>query len=260
MSVFTTSQRNILQRRARMATLPLPVRPTRAPEEESGSLDWSRVEVRMSSRKLDDLVDLVEDDLILKDKQCSICLEGFSKTCERDQLSIRPRTCEYHLFHLGCIQSWLKTNASCPLCRTQLIIVTGFQPQGLDHKLSVATDTTPLPGHDECRTIKVWFHFEPSLQATDAPLPGEAHDGFDMITYLPDNNEGQEVLRLLRLAWKRRLLFRIGFNPVTKRMNRIVSNGLDLKYAREGGILRGGYPDPSYLSRLKSDLREIGVK
>ncbi|KAL8132428.1 hypothetical protein AgCh_008068 [Apium graveolens] len=46
---------------------------------------------------------------------CAVCLCEFS---ENDKLRLLP-TCS-HAFHLGCIDTWLLSNSSCPLCRGAL--------------------------------------------------------------------------------------------------------------------------------------------
>jgi E3 ubiquitin-protein ligase ATL6/9/15/31/42/55 len=43
---------------------------------------------------------------------CAVCLAPFEDT---DHLRLLPR-CR-HAFHLGCVDRWLESNASCPLCR-----------------------------------------------------------------------------------------------------------------------------------------------
>ncbi|CAN4109438.1 unnamed protein product [Withania somnifera] len=44
---------------------------------------------------------------------CSICLADYKN---KDMLRLLP-DCE-HLFHLKCVDPWLKLNSSCPVCRT----------------------------------------------------------------------------------------------------------------------------------------------
>ena len=54
--------------------------------------------------------------------ECSICLLPF----EEDE-QVTPLPCpSRHCFHQSCITEWLKTNASCPLCRTE-ITAEGFK-------------------------------------------------------------------------------------------------------------------------------------
>lgn len=223
----------------------------------------------MSSRKLEDLVEVVEPSALPADAQCSICMDALwdAKYTEdfRTQpegtahMPTRPRVCADHVFHLGCLRTWLKDKPSCPLCRQQLVVLTGYQPQTEGSEMTVLRDPRPLPDHAGSGTLVVQFFVAAGVQDLDCPLPGEPFGALRFTTYLPDNPEGEEVVRLLRLAWNRRLLFRMGMNPATGRVDRLVLNGFELKTQRTGGFAGNGYPDPSYLSRLKSDLREVGV-
>lgn len=45
-------------------------------------------------------------------QSCSICLEEFATDD-----SVRTLPC-LHIFHLSCVDTWLSTNASCPVCKT----------------------------------------------------------------------------------------------------------------------------------------------
>ena len=223
----------------------------------------------MSSRKLEDLVELVPPNQLPADAKCSICMDALWEdrytadfTSQPEgvaHLPTKPRICADHVFHMGCLKQWLKANPSCPLCRCQLVVLTGYQPQTEGSTMTVDRDAAPLPGCEPGGTLVVRFFVADGVQDLDCPLPGERFAALRFVTYLPDNPEGVEVVRLLAIAWNRRLLFRIGFNPATGRMDRLVLNGLELKTQRTGGLLAGGYPDASYLSRLKADLREVGV-
>ncbi|XP_071722069.1 E3 ubiquitin-protein ligase ATL4-like [Rutidosis leptorrhynchoides] len=46
---------------------------------------------------------------------CAVCLSKFEAN---DQLRLLPLCC--HAFHLECIDTWLATNQTCPLCRSPL--------------------------------------------------------------------------------------------------------------------------------------------
>ncbi|KAM0002343.1 putative transcription factor C2H2 family [Helianthus debilis subsp. tardiflorus] len=46
---------------------------------------------------------------------CAVCLSEF---CESDRLRLLP-TCS-HAFHIHCIDTWLQSNSTCPLCRNAL--------------------------------------------------------------------------------------------------------------------------------------------
>lgn len=47
---------------------------------------------------------------------CAVCLCQFS---DNDQLRLLPTCC--HAFHINCIDMWLLSNSSCPLCRGALV-------------------------------------------------------------------------------------------------------------------------------------------
>ncbi|KAK4754425.1 hypothetical protein SAY87_002529 [Trapa incisa] len=52
-------------------------------------------------------------DGLVEETDCSVCLSEFE---EEESLRLLPK-CN-HAFHLPCIDRWLKSNASCPLCRS----------------------------------------------------------------------------------------------------------------------------------------------
>ncbi|KAF8648856.1 hypothetical protein HU200_064557 [Digitaria exilis] len=50
-------------------------------------------------------------------EDCPVCLQDFNA----DE-TLRAMPCA-HAFHYHCISQWLRRNASCPLCRHQLLLV-----------------------------------------------------------------------------------------------------------------------------------------
>ena len=50
----------------------------------------------------------------LKEQTCNICLEEFSLGQE-----MRKLDCS-HCFHKGCVDRWLATVASCPVCKREI--------------------------------------------------------------------------------------------------------------------------------------------
>ncbi|XP_018730918.2 NEP1-interacting protein 1 [Eucalyptus grandis] len=66
-------------------------------------------------------IDITEDHLMDSSgniNSCSICLQDFE--CE-DVAWRLPNCC--HLFHLHCIDKWISTQRSCPLCRSPIVQV-----------------------------------------------------------------------------------------------------------------------------------------
>ncbi|KAG7589846.1 Zinc finger RING-type [Arabidopsis suecica] len=52
--------------------------------------------------------------------ECPVCLNEFE---DDETLRLIPKCC--HVFHPGCIDAWLRSHATCPLCRADLVPVPG---------------------------------------------------------------------------------------------------------------------------------------
>lgn len=50
----------------------------------------------------------------MRDPSCSICLMGFGEDSSVNVLACR------HIFHVGCLDEWLKRAQNCPLCRSTI--------------------------------------------------------------------------------------------------------------------------------------------
>ena len=230
--------------------------------------DWQRVECRESSRNIHDIVNLIDVSEIKSDTKCPICMDDlWPESYKVDflnqpegsgHLPAKPVVCD-HSFHLDCLKQWIATNPICPLCREPMVILTGYQPDTEGSRIVINNSPNSLPGF-ECSTIVIRFEIVGGVQGILQPLPGEKFQDFVFETYLPNNSEGKEVLRLLKIAWDRKLLFRIGYNPQTKKYDKVILNGLEMKTRRDGGMISNGYPDVSYMSRLKSDLGELSIR
>ena len=133
-------------------------------------------------------------------------------------------------------------------------------------------------------TIYIDYQFPAGKQGKEHPHPGQHYGADHRAAYLPDTHEGREVLRLFKLAWRRRLLFNIGKSlTVGGDQDRIIWNGIHhvrsaatmqpaafvtlccpLLYALQktntaGGPASFGYPDPTYFTRVKEELAQKGV-
>lgn len=58
-------------------------------------------------------------DGLIEGTECAVCLSEFE---ENEALRLLPK-CS-HAFHLPCIDTWLKSHSSCPLCRAIIITNT----------------------------------------------------------------------------------------------------------------------------------------
>src|SRR5690606_31272389 len=93
----------------------------------------------------------------------------------------------------------------------------------------------------------------------DHPNPGHPYAGTSRIAYLPDTEEGRRILKLLKIAFQRRLVFTIGTSVTTGASNFVVWNGIHHKTRPCGGPTYYGYPDPTYFNRVTMELAAKGV-
>lgn len=149
------------------------------------------------------------------------------------------------------------TNQSIRRQFRQEKLLLGNQPLGY---MTWRTESRKsLPGYEGCGTIVLTFNFQGGIQDPEHPNPGERFGEFLCAAYLPDNVTGKEVCNLLVRAFNGCLIFTIGKCPATSEDNKIVRNGIELKTGRAGGPACCGYPDPSYLERVKKQLADKGI-
>lgn len=67
------------------------------------------------------------------------------------------------------------------------------------------------------------------------PNPGKRYEGTSRTAYLPNNAEGQKVLRLLKESFKRKLTFTIGRSRTTGCDNVVTWNDIHHKTCTHGG-------------------------
>lgn len=178
---------------------------------------------------------------------CAICL---SKIKDRKSLKC------LHSFCSECIDCLFRSKPACPICNTFHGVYTGTQPEGT---MTVSRSWQSLPGHDRCGTICILYNFPAGIQGPEHPNPGVRYSRTSRTAFLPANEEGEKVLRLLRKAFDRRLIFTVGRSVTTGLNNVITWNDIHHKTNMEGGPQCFGYPDPEYLSRVQEELRLKGV-
>ena len=128
--------------------------------------------------------------------------------------------------------------------------MTGDQPDGT---MTVNLDKNMVCQGYHRGTIIISYHF-PSGKRN-----GKAYTGTSRTAYLPNTPEGNEVLELLREAFNRKLTFTVGRSVTTGLDNQVVWNGIHHKTNTSGGASHFGYPDPTYLTRVKEELAFKGI-
>ena len=89
-----------------------------------------------------------------------------------------------------------------------------------------------LPGFEGCGTFVLTFTFYDGIQSSEHPSPGAMYKGMSCIAYLPDTQEGSQVLKLLRKAFDARLVFTVSKSALDL-PGQVALNGVELKTSAE---------------------------
>ncbi|GFR70923.1 E3 ubiquitin-protein ligase DTX3L [Elysia marginata] len=177
-------------------------------------------------------------------EECGVCLN--------DKFVRQPLACCNGIVCITCA----KKVPRCPFCRTPFVLITGNQPRG---RMKIALmPSQKLKGYEEFGSYTITYCFPSGRQGPEHPDPGETFAAVERKAYLPATTEGNKVLRLLRVAFLRRLTFTIGVSLTTGKKGVITWNGILHKTSlKEGNCY--GYPDCHYLWSVTEDLADLGV-
>ncbi|ESW05858.1 hypothetical protein PHAVU_011G215400 [Phaseolus vulgaris] len=86
----------------------------------------------------------------VKDTQCSVCLLDYQS---EDRLQQIP-ACG-HTFHMGCIDLWLATHTTCPLCRFSLLTIAKSSTQTSDLQSQNNEETQAVEASESRSTMHI---------------------------------------------------------------------------------------------------------
>uniref|UniRef100_A0A8C9Z759 E3 ubiquitin-protein ligase n=1 Tax=Sander lucioperca TaxID=283035 RepID=A0A8C9Z759_SANLU len=168
-----------------------------------------------------------------------------------------------HQYHFQCLVAMYNNgnkdgSLQCPTCKTIYGVKTGNQPAG---KMEYHVIPHSLPGHPDCKTIRIIYNVPPGLQGPEHPNPGKPFTarGFPRHCYLPDSERGRKVLRLLLVAWDRRLIFSVGTSSTTGESDTVIWNEVHHKTEFGSNLTGHGFPDPGHLDNVLEELRAQGI-
>ncbi|XP_058802772.1 protein deltex isoform X2 [Phymastichus coffea] len=194
-------------------------------------------------------------------ESCPICLGT------PEPLTVELTRCRHRL-HLACLNAMLSSQRDpnhrhpvyiqCPVCRMIYGEKRGNQPPGT---MNWTRLSRCLPGYPNTKTIQITYDIPSGIQGPEHPHPGQTYYavGFPRVCYLPDTEHGRRVLRLLQIAFERRLIFTIGRSVTTGREDVVTWNGIHHKTELGPSTSGHGYPDVTYLDRTISELASHGV-
>uniref|UniRef100_A0A3Q2EKM9 E3 ubiquitin-protein ligase n=1 Tax=Cyprinodon variegatus TaxID=28743 RepID=A0A3Q2EKM9_CYPVA len=168
-----------------------------------------------------------------------------------------------HQYHFQCLVAMYNNgnkdgSLQCPTCKTIYGVKTGNQPAG---KMEYHVIPHSLPGHPDCKTIRIIYNIPPGIQGPEHPNPGKPFTarGFPRHCYLPDSERGRKVLRLLLVAWDRRLIFSVGTSSTTGESDTVIWNEVHHKTEFGSNLTGHGFPDPGHLDNVLEELRAQGI-
>lgn len=206
------------------------------------------------------------------EEDCTICMEalvgpsgykgpGVASVSRAESVG-RLAQCG-HLYHMQCLVAMYNNgnkdgSLQCPTCKTIYGVKTGNQPPG---KMEYHVIPHSLPGHPDCKTIRIIYNIPPGIQGPEHPNPRKPFTarGFPRHCYLPDNEKGRKVLRLLLLAWDRRLIFSVGTSSTTGESDTVIWNEVHHKTEFGSNLTGHGFPDSGYLANVLEELKAQGI-
>ena len=132
---------------------------------------------------------------------CSYCcrlLDDQEQVC-------RPLNCT-HVFDEKC---WKRTNSRCMACDVAFLEKRGSCPTGV---MIVEGSSSFCLGFDETNSegsILITYHVARGIQKEYHPEPDREHPSLTYTGLLPENELGREVLKRLKCAWQRGLIFTV---------------------------------------------------
>ncbi|NWR54732.1 DTX1 ligase, partial [Bucorvus abyssinicus] len=206
------------------------------------------------------------------DEDCTICMERLVTSSGYEGVlshrGIKPELVGKlgkcgHMYHLLCLLAMYNNgnkdgSLQCPTCKAIYGEKTGTQPPG---KMEFHLIPHSLPGYTNSKTIRIVYDIPTGIQGPEHPNPGKKFTarGFPRHCYLPDNEKGRKVLKLLIVAWDRRLIFTIGTSNTTGESDTVVWNEIHHKTEFGSNLTGHGYPDPNYLDNVLAELLAQGV-
>ena len=157
---------------------------------------------------------------------CSVCLR---------EPSINPvkMPCCQRIVCKACRDQVIQTSPYCAICQHRLQPAVGKQPidATMSHSVSLFSS---LPGYPDVGTIIITYHVPEGTQTREHPNPGRQYSSITRKAYLPDNDEGREVLQLLRRAFDARIIFTVAAMEVSRLRDAVMWSDIPHKTALRG--------------------------
>jgi len=180
------------------------------------------------------------------DDECLICQDTLSSNGSCVKLTV----CD-HTFHKSCIERAFEVKNQCPVCRK----IVG-KPQGKSPSGSMTISYTALccSGYVFDSTFVITYAMDDGKQKSYHENPGEKHGGKLTTTYVPNNNDGKNLLKRLKYAFMHGLTFTVGTSLTTGIKNQCTWSSIHHKTSLNGGASSHGFPDAGYFMNSNEEL------
>ena len=89
--------------------------------------------------------------------------------------------------------------------------------------------------------------------------PGQRQQGKNESAYLPNNIDGQNLLKRLKYAFMHGLTFTVGTSMTSRAPNQCTWSSVHHKTRPSGGLSCHGFPDPNYFVNCNKELDGLNV-
>lgn len=161
-----------------------------------------------------------------------------------------------HVFHYSCVERAFKSKPQCPVCRKAVGVPQGKSPSGT---MSIsAASSIRCSGYQE-NSIIITYAIKGGAQKSYHDNPGQRQSGKRATAYLPNNADGQNLLKRLKYAFLHGLTFTVGTSATTGIVNQCTWSSIHHKTSHTGGVVSHGFPDPSYFINCNEELDGVDV-
>eukprot|EP00984_Skeletonema_dohrnii_P013960 scaffold5845_cov73-Skeletonema_dohrnii-CCMP3373.AAC.2 len=183
------------------------------------------------------------------EEDCVICQDPLHKRRKCAKLKCG------HIFHKECIQRAFQSKPQCPVCRKSIGAPVGKCPSGT---MTTTTSSMRCSGFRE-GSIVITYVIPAGRQMSYHDNPGTSHASKHATAYIPNNTDGQALLKRLKYAFLHGLTFNVGTSITTGAKNQCTWASIHHKTSPSGGVQAHGFPDPDYFNNCNAELDGLGV-
>jgi len=186
-------------------------------------------------------------------RNCVICSEPLMRSCNNGKV-VRLHVCG-HQYHANCIHRAIHTRSHCcPTCQKEITEPRGTSPSG---SMTIAYSLNNLSRDDTCGSIVIRYSIPASTQQEYHAHPGRPHGSTHREAYLPNTQDGHNLLLRLKWAFAHGFTFTVGTSATTGRSDCVIWASIRHKTSTHGGLC--GFPDPDFFQQCNSELDALRV-